>query len=421
MKTDNYYMGSIKTLYNAIHCLCAALLFFSMNHAHAQESQQILAPKNITELSIMPEDIRLETAKNGGWDLYVRKKEGLESILLTETTRGSDPQATNYSYRAKEYNSVNGDEIRLLDGEVLKSEYSRYSLVDSTAQSDDFFGQSFHIYIPTTLLYGYPWSRNGEIPIGLGTFVNIRGFEKKYADYTGTFEDNPYMFDFIAPPKIEEPIVEEPEIEVPKPILTNIYSSKAVEAFDEISNGMMIYSKGPETIVEDVMKSFNEIPKNKPADVVFAIDATGSMWDDIDRLKKELVPALTEELKTRYDVRLGLLFYRDFSDNFRFQGLPVQLSPFTENENVFFSKLNNMSIRQGSFLGGDIPEAVYEALYASMRYYTWNKDSNKKIILIGDAEPHESPRGVYGVSKETVDEMSKMYDITIDCIITPNR
>ncbi len=405
----------------AIFFVSITMIIFSL-HVYAQDSQQTPQIKTQTSLTISSQDIRLDEHENGGWNLFIRKKNGLESILLTETTRGSDPQATNYSYRASEYNAVNGDEVRLLDGEVLQSEFSRYSLVDSTPEADAEFGQSFHIYIPETLVYGYPWSRNGVVNVGLGTFVNIRSFEKPFADYTGTFEDNPYMFDFYAPPKIEEPIIEviEEPVEETKPILTNIYSSKAVEAFDEISNGMMIYSKGPETIVEDVMKSFNEIP-NKKADVVFAIDATGSMWDDIDRLKKELVPELTKALQEKHDVRLGLLFYRDFTDNFRFQGLPVQLSPFTENENIFFSKLNSMSIRQGSFLGGDIPEAVYEALYASMRYYMWDKDAYKKIILIGDAEPHESPRGVYGVSKETVEEMSKLYDITIDAIITPNR
>ncbi len=427
-------MARTQNAYSINYFLIIIALMLGGTSIYSQEGQQTPIQKPITNLTITPDDIRLEVAENGGWNLFVRKKAGLESVLLTETTKGTDPQATNYTYRAKEFNNVNGNEIRLLDGEILDSDYSRYSLVDSTAQQDTVFGESFLIFIPEILLYGYPWSRNGEVTVGMGTFVNIRAFEKQYADYTGSFEDNPYMFDFFAPPltedtpeQIQEQIAESPteedskEAVVAKPVLTNIYSSKAAEAFDSIATGMMTYSKGPESIVEDVMKSFEDIPKDEQADVVFAIDATGSMWDDIERLKKELVPALSEELKSRHNVRLGLLFYRDFTDNYRFQGLPVQLSPFTENENEFFSKLNNMSIREGSFLGGDIPEAVYEALYASMRYYSWNKDAYKKIILIGDAEPHESPRGIYGVSKETVDNMSKMYDITIDAIITPNR
>ena len=75
--------------------------------------------------------------------------------------------------------------MRYLDGKPLVSEGAKYSLVDSTTEKTDFFGEAFHIYIPARLIYGYPWSRNGEIEIGKGTFINIRSFEKKYADYTG--------------------------------------------------------------------------------------------------------------------------------------------------------------------------------------------------------------------------------------------
>ena len=53
-----------------------------------------------------------------------------------------------------------------------------------------------HIYIPEELSYGYPWTRNGKIPVEKGTFINIRSFEKPYADYTGSFADNPFMFNF---------------------------------------------------------------------------------------------------------------------------------------------------------------------------------------------------------------------------------
>ena len=363
-----------------------------------------------SDIVITPDDIRLEIAEDG-WNLFVRKKTNLNSILLVETTKGTGPTATNYTYRASEYNAINGDEKRLLDGEFLESDYSKYSLVDSTAQKDSEFGQAFQIYIPKTLLFGYPWNRSGEVEVGLGTFVNIRGFEKPYADYTGAYQDNPYMFDFIKPKEAEKVT----------PVLTDIYNEVAAHAFKEIANGSVVYSKGPESIVEDVMKAFSELPKDKPVDVVFAIDATGSMWDDIERLQKELVPSLTESLKERQDVQLGLLFYRDFTDNFKYINLPVQIMPFTKNENYFFQKLNTMKIPKGTGLGGDIPEAVYEALYASMKYFKWRNDSEKKIILIGDAQPHESPRGIYGVSKETVEKLSSAMNVTIDAIITPDK
>ena len=364
-----------------------------------------------SDITIMPNDIRLEVAEEGGWNLFIRKKDELNSVLLVETTKGTDSTATNYTYRASEFNTINGNEKRLLDGEFLDSDYSKYSLVDSTAQNDNEFGQAFQIYIPKTLLFGYPWNRSGEVEVGLGTFVNIRGFEKPYADYTGAYQDNPYMFDFIKP-KDTKKIT---------PVLTDIYNEMAAQAFTEIANGSVVYSKGPESIVDDVMKAFSNLPKDKPVDVVFAIDATGSMWDDIERLQKELVPTLTDSLKERTDVQLGLLFYRDFTDNFKYINLPVQIMPFTKDENYFFQKLNTMKIPKGTGLGGDIPEAVYEALYASMKYFKWRNNSEKKIILIGDAQPHESPRGIYGVSKETVEKLSSAMNVTIDAIITPDK
>ena len=204
-------------------------------------------------------------------------------------------------------------------------------------------------------------------------------------------------------------------------LLTDSYSPAAAQAFTDISSGMMIYSQGPQTLVQDVMQSFGKLPKDKSADVVFAIDATGSMWDDIEYLQKELVPALAEELSTRMPVRLGLLFYRDYTDNFKYRGLPVQFNDFTADSTVFFERLNTMHIPQGSLIGGDTPEAVYEALYASLEFYNWKNDAVRKIILIGDAEPHPSPRGAKGISKSLVEKKARKKNITIDCIITPAR
>ena len=115
--------------------------------------------------------------------------------MLIETTKDSSGKADNYAYRAKEYNKINGDEIRLLDGKPLASEFSKYSLIDSTVEPNERFGQAFHIYIPKEIEYGYPWTRHGTVVINKGTFLNIRTFAKPYADYTGDFYDNSFMFD----------------------------------------------------------------------------------------------------------------------------------------------------------------------------------------------------------------------------------
>lgn len=365
------------------------------------------------ELQITPNDIRLEQNETTGYNLFIRAS-SIQSILLTETTKDPEGKTDNYSYRAREWNKYNGDEIRILNGKPLTSKYSKYSLMDSTPEPDSEFGKAFQIYIPETLIWGFPWTRNGTTNIKMGTFINIRAFEKPFADYSGKYVDNPFMFDFQPPEK---------KISTKKntPILTDLYRPEAAKAFNEISTGMLIYSHGPETIVKDILKSFNEITPKDKIDIVFAIDATGSMWDDIGQLQQKLIPELTKALENCGQVRLGLLWYRDYGDNFSLDGLPVRMKEFTSDTNLFFTNLKEMKIPQGSIIGGDIPEAVYEALYASIVYYPWSTSAQRKIILIGDAEPHPNPRGIKRISEEYVEKLAKKRGIIIDCIILPEK
>lgn len=387
------------------------------------------------DLIILQEDLRLEYEGNSfdntpGYHLYIRKKPDIESVMLVETTKDPTGKEANYSYRALEYNAINGDEQRMLDGKVLQSEYAKFSLLSSTIVDYEAFGKAFHIYIPQTLQYGYPWTRNGTITVHKGFFINIRTFAKKYADYTGQFCDNPFMFDLgeLPPPptplaeEIVPPVVEEVPPVAIVPVLTDDYNSTAALAFGDIAKdggGSLTYSKGPKSIVDDIMASILAVNPKDDVDIVFAIDATGSMKDDIEMLRKEWVPRLIDCAKSFGNLRLGLLLYRDYGDNFNYKGLPIKFYAFTSNTTAFVKNLNAFTIKGNE--GGDTPEAVYEALYASMEFFSWNKAAQKKIILIGDAQPHPVPRGKKIYTKDLVDKMSKEKEITIDAIITPDN
>ncbi len=367
-------------------------------------------------LLITPNDLRVEKTE-GGANLFIRKKTGLESVMLTETTKDPLGKEDNYAYRAREWNATNGDEKRILDGEVLDAKSKGlYFLVDSNAQDDAQFGKAFLIFIPDEIVYGYEWSRNGVVQVGKGTFINIRGFEKKYCDYTGAYLDNPYMFNLEkrtrprpkaeVPAALEEPPVEEPVAEdEPEPeeiILTDDYNPLAADKFKEFSD-MVIYSKGPETLLDDISGALDTIDPKDIVDVVFAIDATGSM-------KKELAAF--------GDVRFGLLLYRDYGDNFWTRGLPVKFFDFTKSLDDFIKNLSGFKIVGTE--GGDIPEPVYEALFASMDFYKWRDDAQKKIILIGDAEPHPTPRRSGKYTKELVEKTARQKNVSVTAIITPD-
>ena len=410
-----------KLIFSAAFLLTFCVVFAQDANTSDSGSQIELYTAKQQQLRIKAENVRLiPDTKNGGYHLYVKKTENVNSILLTETTKDPAGKSDSYAYRAKEYNSINGDEIRYLDGKKLESEGSKYSLVDSTVENTSFFGPAFHIYIPETIVYGYEWSRHGEVTIGKGTFINIRSFEKPYADYAGDYMDSPFMFN-LETRKRAKPNPPAPEPEPPAPaetvVLTDDYNPVASQRFGELSD-TVIYSKGPETIVDDILDVLDEIGDKNYLDVVFAIDATGSMKNDIETLKKELLPALLKQFEGAESVRFGLLFYRDYGDSFNYKGLPVRFFGFTDNLNTFDKNLN--SIRIVGTEGGDIPEAVYEAIYASTEYYNWRLGVNRRIILIGDAEPHPKPRGLGKYSKDYVMGLAETKQIKVKTILLPS-
>ena len=430
-----------------VSCVAVSLmgnvLFSQDNSENAQEqnSQKVIFTERQQELRIQADDVRLiEDKENGGYHLYVKKNPKVNSILLTETTKDPLGKNDSYAYRAKEYNPVNGDEIRYLNGKVLESEGAKYSLVDSTVEKTDFFDEAFHIYIPKTIIYGYEWSRHGEVELGKGTFINIRSFEKPYADYAGDYMDSPFMFDLKtfkktvkkAVPKIEPVIeiksevileveetpeeIEEPEVQ-DEMTLTDSFNPVASEKFSEISE-KMLYSHGPETLIEDIgslLKSFKGAEK---LDIVFAIDATGSMLNDIEKLRSDLIPEIKNIFDKNDDVRLAILFYRDYGDTFKYMDLPVKCFNFTSDLETFKQQLNSVKILGRE--GGDIPEAVYEAMFAASEFYKWRGDAQKEIILIGDAQPHPTPRGTGKYSKDYVMNVAKSRNIKIHSILLPS-
>lgn len=404
-----------------------------------------------------------------GFNLYIRKKDGIESVMLTETTKDPAGKQDSFAYRSETYNSLNGDEIRLLDGKKLNSKESKFSLISSTVGYHPRLGKCFLIYIPRKLVYGYPWTRNGSLEIAKGTFINIRTFSKKYGDYSGKWKDNPFMFNFDTPSndttdsvpaapekntvstttettetevstttstvtetvvKKEEPVedVEEEEdeeeiedVEEEDVVLTDEYNPTAANTFEDIAKkgkGKNTISKGPSTLAEDLKKMLSQIKIKANVDIVFAIDTTGSMKDDLLSLKNRWIPTLANQAKEFGSLRMGLVFYRDYFDDYNYKGLPVKIFDFTEDLDELIANLNSITIRGNE--GGDVPEAVYEALYASLTYFEWRDNADKNIILIGDAEPHPFPKGTKKISESDVMQLANEKNVKINTIIVPN-
>ncbi len=381
----------------------------SENQNDEKSSQKIQYSKKQEIMRIKTENIRILPENGneyggGGFHLYVRKTPGIESILLTETVKDPEGKNDSYAYRAQNYNPVNGDEIRYLNGKILESEGAKYSLVDSTAQPTKNFGEVFHIYIPSKIIYGYEWTRHGEIEIGKGTFINIRTFEKPYADYTGEYMDSPFMFEFVTKKKKQ------------KVTLTDQYNTAASEKLSEFSENL-IYSKGPQSIIKDLSEIFDSYEDKENLDLVLVIDTTGSMKNDLEKLKSDLLPLLKANFPENKNSRVGVLLFRDYSDNYKFRELPVKVFDFSKNWDSVIQNLKSVRIYGSE--GGDIPEAIYEAIYAATDFYNWRTEQNRQIILITDAEPHPQPRksGIY--SRDFALKSLEEKNITLNTILLP--
>ncbi|MCF7950373.1 MAG: collagen-like protein [Spirochaetaceae bacterium] len=161
------------------------LLFFS-----------VLLPLDAEELTVGKEDLLIEYHDGddeGGYDFWVRKNAGISSILLIEPGGRRSESGDVYSLRNPRYHPTNGDEKRLLDGDFIDSEREIYSLVDSSPERHPTLGRAFHLYIPPTVVYGYPWSRSGQMEMKDGVRFGIRSFAKPYADYSAPFETRDFV------------------------------------------------------------------------------------------------------------------------------------------------------------------------------------------------------------------------------------
>ena len=139
----------------------------------------------------------------------------------------------------------------------------------------------------------------------------------------------------------------------------------------------------------------------KRADIAFIVDATGSMGDEIDFLKKDLVDILDRAKGglSGIELRTGAVFYRDEEDEY-----VTKFSPFTDD----YRKTIQYISMQYAAGGGDLPEAVHTALEAGLQNLAWNTSARARIaFLVLDAPAHQDHQGVVESLQASIREYAK--------------
>jgi hypothetical protein len=128
-----------------------------------------------------------------------------------------------------------------------------------------------------------------------------------------------------------------------------------------------------------------ECSSSKNVDIVWAVDATGSMGDEIEYLKTELLDVIgrAKSHNPGLAFRMGTVFYRDQSDAYITKS--SGLSPDIPKTVEFIKK-------QYADGGGDYPEAVHSALEEAIFSQKWSENAIARIcFLVLDASPHQLP------------------------------
>lgn len=123
-------------------------------------------------------------------------------------------------------------------------------------------------------------------------------------------------------------------------------------------------------------------------DLMFVVDVTGSMGDELEYLKNEVADVINRVSASNEGakINLALLFYRDAGDKEQFSY--HDFTDVTDADGLM--AVQTALSGQSATGGGDYPESVDEALELAMTKQWSSGASTKLIFHILDAPPHST-------------------------------
>lgn len=142
-------------------------------------------------------------------------------------------------------------------------------------------------------------------------------------------------------------------------------------------------------------------PVHEKIEIAFVVDATGSMGDELEYLKTELLDVI-EKVKDKNpdaDIATASVFYRDKGDEYL-----TRVSGFSDDidDTLDFIK------EQSADGGGDFPEAVHTALDKAVGELQWSdKAKTRLLFLLLDAPPHHDQDVITDLQKSVTRAAAK--------------
>jgi len=175
---------------------------------------------------------------------------------------------------------------------------------------------------------------------------------------------------------------------------------------------MFVQAPGPGPIVPEpigiwprnIAYGIGLVPRPPAVDLAFVFDLTGSMWDDLDRVKAQAEQIVTAVADTAMDFRIAVTSFKDHPVPPHGSGSDYPYRAhrsFSSDRNAVVQAIRSLGVGGG----GDTPEAVCSGLKGTVEANGleggWRANAVRAIILIGDAEGHE-PEPVSGCKMDDV-------------------
>ena len=132
------------------------------------------------------------------------------------------------------------------------------------------------------------------------------------------------------------------------------------------------------------------------------------MANGVNDLRDELPALLAKRIPRLASFRVGVLAFKDYFEEYLYKRFD-----FVGSASALSSELSNVEARGGR----DVPQAVYEALYASVSEYPWAA-AKRLVVLVGDSPPHPEPVGTIG--EDEVKAASADEGVEISAVAVPH-
>lgn len=145
------------------------------------------------------------------------------------------------------------------------------------------------------------------------------------------------------------------------------------------------------------------IPKD--IDMVFSFDTTGSMNQCIRQVRRDVEHTIKTLLEKIPGIRIGVIAHGDYCDEG--STYVTRTCDLTRDLATLTDFIKNKATDTG---GGDFPEC-YELCLRDVQSFEWKDSSIKRLVMIGDAIPHEKTGNPFSIDWK--EEAHKLKDSNI--------